>query len=368
MKKIQLSKWFTGATAALIMVMGGLVPPAQACTGLRLTAEDGTVVHARTLEFGVDLGSNVIMVPRGYTRTGTAPGGKPGMKWKTRYASLGANGVGLPYIFDGLNEKGLAVGTFYFPTTAGYMEFEAGDASRTLAPWELGSWLLENFADVEEVKANIGKVVVPEVVLDAWGFVPPVHWVVHDATGRSIVIEYVKGRLNVHDNPLGIMSNSPAFDWHMTNLRNYVNLEIRNSPTLKLGSVELKPLGQGAGMLGLPGDYTPPSRFVRIAAFSQAVLPSKTGWDAVLQAFHVLNAFDIPRGVAREREKDAHGNIVADYTTWTSANDLKRKRFYFRTYDNSRIRMVDLMRMDLDGKKIITISMQGSEEVQDITP
>ncbi len=368
MGKNRLSPWYIIATATLLVVTGGLILPAQACTGLRLTAEDGTVVHARTLEFGVDLGSDVIMVPRGYARTGTAPDGKPGMKWRTRYASLGANGVDLPYIFDGLNEKGLAVGTFYFPTTAGYMDFEARDASRTLAPWELGSWLLENFADVEEVKANIGKVVVPEVVLGAWGFVPPVHWVVHDATGSSIVIEYVKGRLNVHDNPLGIMSNSPTFDWHMTNLRNYVNLEITNSPTLKLGTVELKPLGQGAGMLGLPGDYTPPSRFVRIAAFSQAVLPSKTGWDAVQQAFHVLNAFDIPRGVARDREKDAHGNIVADYTTWTSANDLKRKRFYFRTYDNSRIRMVDLMRMDLDSKKIITIPMKGKEEVKDLTP
>ncbi len=368
MKRIQLSKWFTGATAALTLVMGGLVPPAQACTGLRLTAEDGTVVHARTLEFGVDLGSDVIMVPRGYARTGTAPDGKPGMKWKAKYASLGANGVELPYIFDGLNEKGLAVGTFYFPTTAGYMDFEDKDAGRTLAPWEVGSWLLENFADVEEVKANIGKVVVPEVVLGAWGFAPPVHWVVHDATGRSMVIEYVGGELKLYDNPLGIMSNSPTFDWHMTNLRNYVNLALTNSPTLKLGPVELKPLGQGAGMLGLPGDYTPPSRFVRIAAFSQAVLPSRTGWDAVQQAFHVLNAFDIPKGVARDREKDEHGNIVADYTTWTSANDLKRKRFYFRTYDNSRIRMVDLMRMDLDGKEIVTISMKGKEEVEELTP
>jgi len=368
MRKTGMKKWFAGASAALTLVMGSLVPPAQACTGLRLTAEDGTVVHARTLEFGVDLGSDVIMVPRGYERTGTAPDGKPGMKWKSRYASLGANGVELPYIFDGLNEKGLAVGTFYFPTTAGYMDYQEKDAQRTLAPWEVGSWLLENFADVEEVKANIGKVVVPEVVLGAWGFAPPVHWVVHDATGKSIVIEYVGGELKLYDNPLGVMSNSPTFDWHMTNLRNYVNLGLTNSPTLKLGPVELKPLGQGAGMLGLPGDYTPPSRFVRIAAFSQAVLPSKTGWDAVQQAFHVLNAFDIPKGAARDREKDEHGNIVADYTTWTSANDLKRKRFYFRTYDDSRIRMVDLMRMDLGGKEIVTVSMKGKEEAEDLTP
>jgi choloylglycine hydrolase len=90
----------------------------QSCTGIRLIAGDGTVVYARTLEFGTDLDSDVIMVPRGYARTGTTPEGENGLKWSSRYASLGANGVGLPYLFDGVNEKGLAAGLFYFPTTA----------------------------------------------------------------------------------------------------------------------------------------------------------------------------------------------------------------------------------------------------------
>lgn len=121
-------------------------------------------------------------------------------------------------------------------------------------------------------------------------------------------------------------------------------------------------------MLGLPGDFTPPSRFVRAVAFSQSVLPSKTGEDAVLQAFHILNNFDIPKGAARDEKKDKHGNILADYTTWTSANGLKRKRFYFRTYDNSQIRMVDLMKMNLDAQEIVAISMKGKEVVKELTP
>jgi len=360
-------KWFI-VTAVLTLLLSSLSASADACTGIRIKAEDGTIVHARTLEFAVDVHSNVIMVPRGYERTASTPDGGGGMKWKAKYASLGANGVGLPFIFDGLNEKGLAVGLFYFPSTAGYMKYEKADAGKSLAPWELGSWMLENFADVPEVKANIGKVVVPDVVLKAWGFVPPVHYVVHDAAGRSIVIEYVGGKLRVYDNPLGVITNSPGFDWHMTNLRNYVNLSLTNSPTLELGPVKLVPFGMGAGMLGLPGDYTPPSRFVRAAAFSQALLPSKTGQDAVLQAFHLLNSFDIPRGVARDQEKDEHGNIVADYTLWTSANDLKRKRFYFRTYENSQIRMVDLMKMNLDRKEISMIPMKGKERIEELAP
>ncbi len=100
-----------------------LASTADACTGIRLTAADGTVVHARTLEFAVDLQSNVLVSPRGYERVGATPDGKDGLRWKAKYASVGANGVGLPILIDGLNEAGLAAGLFYFPTTAGYMGY-----------------------------------------------------------------------------------------------------------------------------------------------------------------------------------------------------------------------------------------------------
>jgi len=360
-------KFVSSAITGAILFCGAL-QSAQACTGIRLIAADGTVVHARTLEFGIDLKSNVIMVPRGYARVGTTPDGKEGLKWKAKYASLGANGVGLPFIFDGLNEKGLAVGTFYFPTSAGYMPYSASVSSKTIAPWEVGSWLLENFASVEEVRENIGKVVVPEVVFKEWGFAPPVHYIVQDASGKGIVIEYFGGKLNIFENPLGVITNSPTYDWHMTNLRNYVNFSMSNVAPVKLGSVTLQPTGQGSGMLGIPGDFTPPSRFVRAVAYSQSVLPSKTGDDAVLEAFHILNNFDIPKGAARDHEKDSHGNIEADYTLWTSVNDLKRTRFYFRTYDNSQIRMVDLTKMNLDSKDIVTIPMTGDEVIKTVTP
>ena len=188
----------------------------------------------------------------------------------------------------------------------------------------------------------------------------------HGASGKSIVVEYVGGKLNVHDNPLGVITNSPTFDWHMTNLRNYLNFSMTNAPPVQLGSVKLLPTGQGSGMLGLPGDFTPPSRFVRAVAFSQSVFKPKTGDDAILEAFHVLNQFDIPKGAAREHDKDEHGNVLADYTIWTSASDLKARRFYFRTYDNSQIRMVDLMKMNLDAKGITKISMKGAESIKSL--
>ena len=340
----------------------------QACTGITLRAADGTVVSARTLEFGIDLDSSVIVIPRGFVRTGTTPTGANGMHWKARYASLGANGAGLPFLFDGVNEKGLAVGLFYFPTTAGYMNYHAADNARTIAPWEVGSWLLENFATIDEVKTHIADIAVVNVVFEKWGFVPPVHFVVHDASGRSIVIEYVAGTLHVHDDPLGVMTNSPTFDWQMTNLRNYVNFSLVNVPAVEVGGVKLTAFGQGTGMLGMPGDFTPPSRFVRAVAYSTSVMPSKTGEAAVLEAFHILNNFDIPEGAIRESRRDAHGNIVAERTIWTSAADLKRRRFYFRTYENSQIRCVDLMAMPLDARNITSISMKGDEAIESLKP
>jgi choloylglycine hydrolase len=355
---------------AAILSAGALLfaSAADACTGIRLKAVDGTVVHARTLEFAVDLQSDVLVSPRGFERAGITPDGQDGLKWKAKYASVGANGVGLPILIDGVNEAGLAAGLFYFPTTAGYMAYAPTDAARTIAPWQLGSWLLDNFGSVDEVKANIGSILVAETVLKQWGFSPPVHAIVHDSSGKSIVIEYVGGKLNVYDNPLGVITNSPAFDWHMTNLRNYVNFSLDNHPPIQLGSVKLEPFGQGSGMLGMPGDFTPPSRFVRAVAFSQSVLEPKTGDDAVTTAFHILNNFDIPRGAAREAHKDEHGNILADYTIWTAASDLKAKRYYFRTYDDSRIRVVDLTKMNLDATDIVTFSMHGEETFQRLNP
>ena len=117
-------------------------------------------------------------------------------------------------------------------------------------------------------------------------------------------------------------------------------------------------------MLGLPGDFTPPSRFVRAVAFAQSAVPVDSAREGVLQAFHILNQFDIPHGAAREIE---NGHEVADYTQWTAVSDLTNRRYYFRTFDNSRIRMVDLKAINLNAEQIKTISMQGSEQIEDVS-
>lgn len=343
-------------------------PLADACTGILLVAQDGTAVHARTLEFGIDLKSQIMMIPRGYKRTGTTPDGTPGLVSVAKYASLGMNAFDLDVMFDGLNEKGLAIGLFYFPGSAGYMDYTKAEADKTIAPWEMGSWMLENFATVDEARDGLKGLVVPAVVFAAMGMAPEVHFVVRDATGSSIVVEVVGGEIKVHDAPLGVITNSPTYDWHMTNLRNFVDFSDTNRPPLKLGSVTLAPFGQGSGMLGLPGDLTPPSRFIRAVAYTQSVLPQVTGRDAVLEAFHILNNFDIPKGAARDAEKDSDGNIQVDYTLWTGAADLSSLTYYVRTYEDSQIRSVPLMNMAIDGTEVVMIPLNSTETIRSLVP
>jgi choloylglycine hydrolase len=358
---LMLRKIISAALAGAV----ALAPFAHACTGIELTAKDGGVVAARTLEFGIDPKSEVMVVPAGTAITGTLPDGGKGISYVTKYGVVGANGFGQPVILDGINEAGLYVGLFYFPGYASYADATKADASRAMGPHEYGIWLLGNFANVGEVTANFDKVVLTPVVVAALKEVPPVHFVVHDRTGKSIVIEPVDNVLKLHENPLGVMTNSPTFDRHMTNLRNYVNLSATNVPPIALRDIKLAQFGEGSGMHGLPGDFTPPSRFVRAVAFSQAAIASDTAQQSVLQAFHILNNFDIPLGSVRQM---MGGTPIAEFTAWTSASDLNNLRWHFRTYNDQSIRSIDLRAaLTAANGKVRTISMDSQQSVLDLS-
>ncbi|HEX3726245.1 MAG TPA: choloylglycine hydrolase family protein [Pirellulales bacterium] len=347
---------------AVLSVSGSFL--ARACTGITIKPKDGSVIFARTLEFGMDLRSNIIAVPKGKEFVATAPGNKPGLRWKSKYGIIGTNAFEMTVTIDGLNETGLSVGLFYFPGFAKYQEVKPAELTKALAPWELGFFLLGTCSDVQEAIVAARSVRVGKVVQKDMGAVPPVHFIATDAGGNSVVLEYIGGELKVHSNPLGVMTNSPTFDWHMTNLSNYINEGPENIAQVDLAGKEIKSLGQGSGMLGLPGDFTPPSRFVRAVAFSKTALRVENARDGILQAFHVLNQFDIPKGAARQVEA---GKQISDYTLWTSAADLTNLRYYFRTYDNSRIRMVDLKATLLGTKDVKTIPMKGDEQIEDVS-
>ncbi len=347
--------------ATLIAAFVLATAPTQACTGISLKAEDGAAIRGRTLEFGFPLQSNVIVIPAGYETSGTLPDGGKGLSYKTRYAIVGADALNLPVIIDGINDQGLSIGLFYFPNYAEYTEVTPENASKAIAPVEFGLWVLGNFATVDEVKAGIKDVVIvptPAPGLGSpQGMVPGVHFFIRDKSGKSIAVEPIDGTLRVHNAPLGVMTNAPTYPWHVTNLANYLNLSPKDVASAKLGPVTLKAFGTGAGLHGMPGDFTPPSRFVRAAIFSQAATPDATAQDAVLSAFHILNQFDIPKG-------SVMGSVVsptsAEITEWTSVADLKNLRWYFRTFEDQSIHMVDLKEaIDAANGKVGTIKMQG---------
>ncbi len=330
---------------------------AEACTGIKLAAKDGSFVTGRTLEFGVYVQTSVVVIPRGYAFVGTTPIG-PGLSYKAKYAAVGAIAYEDLAIMDGMNEKGLSVGTFYFPGYAGYTAINADNQSKGLSPVEFPNWIVSQFATVEEVKAALSNVVIAPTVTKAWGAAPaPFHYLVTDKTGKSLVIEPIDGKLVTYDNKLGVLTNSPTFDWHMTNLRNYINLTPFNVKPLKIDGVELVPFGQGSGMVGLPGDFTPPARFVRAAIFSITAIPSENSAEAVFQAFHILNQFDIPVGAAKQKEK---GIIYSDYTLITAVRNPQTLKYYYKTYENQAIHVVDLNHFDLNAKAVKRVATATS--------
>jgi choloylglycine hydrolase len=352
------------SVAALIAAFSFATTPGFACTGISLKAGDGAAIRGRTLEFGFPMQSKVLVVPAGKQFNGTLPDGGKGLAYTSRYAFIGANALNLPVILDGLNDQGLSVGLFYFPGYASYTPVTDENKSRALAPYEFGAWVLASFATVDEVRESVKQIVLvptPAPGLGSpQGMVPGTHFFIQDRSGKSLVVEPVDGTLKVHDAPLGVMTNAPTYDWHMTNLANYLNLSPKDIDQIKLGDTTIAAFGSGAGMLWLPGDFTPPSRFVRAVMFSQAATPNQTAQDAVLSAFHILNQFDIPKGSVVNA---AVGEPAPEITEWTSVADLKNLRWYFRTHQDQSIRMVDLNEAVAAAKgEIVTIDMETSTE------
>jgi choloylglycine hydrolase len=352
--------------AVTAMTVFAVTTTADACTGIRLKNADGSFVHGRTVEFGIPLEMDFAVVPRGYDFTGQTPLGD-GKKWTSKYGAMGVIVFGNLGIMDGINEKGLAIGAFYFPTEAQYTETTAENQSRSFSSIDFSNWILTSFADVDEVRAAIegGEVLVAPTLLPGWPQqVQPFHWVVYDKSGKSLVIEPIGGKLVLHDNPLGVLTNSPSFDWHMTNLRNYIALNPRDVPPIEIDGTTFQSFGMGNGMLGLPGDFTPPSRFVRAAVFSSTAFPAPSSDEGVFKGFHLLNNFDIPVGVARTQED---GQQAADQTLFTTMRDPQNLRMYYKTYDDQTIRTVDLNKFDLDAKEAKKLSTKGEQTVIDMS-
>lgn len=325
-----------------LMAAGLLYPPtADACTGITLKSKDGATVVARTIEWGgSDLNSQYVIVPRNYKEQSYTPEGQNGMVFTSRYGYVGLAVQQKDFVAEGLNEAGLSAGLFYFPRYGSYETYDPSLKAQSISDLQLVSWILGSCKNVDEVKEAVKQVHVVNVDPRA----STVHWRFTDLSGRQIVLEIMNGTPRFYENPLGVLTNSPDLEWQLTNLNNYVNLFPGTAPENQQGDMKLVSFGAGSGFLGIPGDVTPPSRFVR-AAFYQTTAPEQaTSREAVLQGFQILNNFDIPIGI--EFAKEQVPADIPSATQWTSATDMTNRTIYYRTMYDSRIRSIDLRKID----------------------
>lgn len=313
------------------------------CTCVRLSAEDGTVVVGRTQEFAAALESQLAALPRGYAGVSAAPDGD-GVTWVANYGVVGVSAFGhVGLLADGINEKGLYAGDLYMPGSCEYTPADGKNASSLLAPADMVAFVLGTCADVAETRTAMASVNVWSATVEAMGFAPPLHLVVHDRSGDSAVFEWRDGEMIVFDNPIGVTTNAPHFDWHTTNLRNYVSLGAVNPTSATIAGVELHPFGQGVGMTGLPGNSSPPARFVRAASFVATHQGAADGAAAELDMFHIMNNFDIPGGSV----VSADGTSV-EHTRYTVIANLHDSHYIVQWMHDPTPRLIDLNTTDFD--------------------
>ncbi len=313
---------------------------AQACTGITLQSQNQETVTARSIEWGSSvLNTELVVVPRGHRfQSQTAFG--PAMQYKNKFGFVGLSIEDKNFVVEGLNERGLSAGLFFFPGYGSYQQYDSKASNKTLSDMEFVAWVLGNFESVSQAKSKLPDIRLAERFKDAG----TVHYRIADKSGAQIVVEVVDGKMQIFDNPLGVLTNSPGFQWQITNLNNYMNLKPGRTEPVQLGKLTLRSPGIGSGMAGLPGDITPPSRFVRAAMMSASAPELADAQETVLYSFKILNAFEIPIGLELEGKKNPTGLLTA--TQWTSASDMTNGKIYFKTMIDARIRCVDLNGID----------------------
>jgi len=335
--------FFTGALVFVLIV--SFWSAAFACTDFQVKTTGGDFIIGRSMEFAVDLKPHIFIKPRGEKEAGGAPEGGRGLTWTSKYGYAAVDAFGMSGVaIDGLNEAGLSAEGLWHAEAA-YQSVSKRQRNRAVHIARFGAWVLGSFRNVEEVKEAVKNIRVWADAVTGLNMVPPVHFAVHDADGGNIVIEFIAGEIKVYDNPVGVLTNSPSFDWHIENLRNYVNLKVENAGPLTIGGIVVRPAGQGSGLSGIPGDWTPPSRFVRAAMLTNFSDRPKDAVSGVNLAAHILNAVDIPMGAIKNNEKNGAAN---DHTQWAVIKDLKNRVLYVRDYTDLALRAIDLKKISFE--------------------
>lgn len=319
------------------------------CTAATYKTKD--FYFGRTLDYEFSYGDEVTVTPRNYPFRFRLCG-----EMASHYAIIGMACVvdGYPLYYDAVNEKGLCIAGLNFVGNAFYKT--PCEGYDNIAQFELIPWLLGGCSSVAEARKAIGRLNLVNLAYSDALPVSQLHWIIADKN-EAIVMESVKEGIKVYDNPVGVLTNNPPFEEQMFNLNNYMHLSRRNPTNSFCASLPLKAYSRGMGALGLPGDLSSQSRFVR-AAFTKMNSCSPDGEaESVSQFFHILGSVDQQRGCCELNDGEY------EITLYTSCCNADRGIYYYRTYNNSRTCAVDMHRENLNGTALVHYKTIDSGDV-----
>lgn len=332
------------------------------CTNLSLfsaSAKQPYVISARTMDFAVDLATQVSVVPRGQSFPELTPAQFP-LTWTNKFGYVGmlSSLEGCEGISDGLNEAGLSIGALWLACSDYPV---AGTASApAIYNGNVADWVLGNFDSVAALKDRLNSVTVVNLSEINSEMRVLLHFVVQDATGAAMIIEFVNGQMQTYDTDNGVMTNAPPYPYHTDNMTNYVNLSLSNNAAEFWGQ-QLN----GSGCLGMPGDYSAPSRFVRAWMLQQSTqnFTPNTTEEAVGLAARILQNFATPMGAVVTDSESA----PLDYTQWGVIRDQKERVYYFFSQFNNGLFAVDLKKIDFATAKPAVLQVIQPQWVTDLT-
>lgn len=312
--------------------------------------QSGGFYFGRNLDLHTSFGERVTVVPRGFALRHA--GGE-----RTRYAMIGMANVteGVPLFADAANEKGVCMAGLYFPGNAHYFAEGERKGGQEVAPHELIPWLLGGCRSAKEC-ACLLKNVIPVSRSFAGLPVAQLHWMVADREGCYVAEPRADG-MHVYENDVHVLTNNPPFGYHRQHLNDYLNLTPGEPVNRMAPALALHPYGQGMGAVGLPGDASPASRFVRASYYTANSVCGEGGKDAVTQFFHLLGSVEMVRGGVMTAE----GRF--DVTTYSCCIDAARGNYYYRTYGNSRINAVRLTEELASGDELACYPLSAEEDV-----
>lgn len=272
---------------------------------------------------------------------------------KSHFAIIGMAYVvdNYPLYYDGMNEKGLAMAGLSFPGYAKYKDIKneknesINNLKENITPFELIPYILGTCKNVDEAEQHIENMNIVDINFSEKLPLTPMHWIISDDK-KSITVESVQNGINIYENPIGVLTNNPTFDYQIFNLNNYMKLS-KSAPENRFSDeLDLKIYSRGMGAMGLPGDLSSVSRFVRAAFVKSNLVIGDSKEEDISQFFHILSSVEQQKGCV-EIEKGKY-----EYTIYSSCMDLERGIYYYKTYDNSQIIGVDMNKEDLSGADI----------------